>query len=101
MHPVLTTDEAGKLKAASVLFGANNLHNKLTMFVLKQIKDDSQYKFSVAHSNAEDQGNEIIEFIQDNFKNIYNIDLVDMGSALGVHAGPGAFAIGIQKIVDE
>ena len=39
--------------------------------------------------------------ILNNFKNTVSIDLVDMGSALGVHAGPGSFGIGVQKIMNE
>ena len=35
------------------------------------------------------------------FDNINSIDLVEMGSALGVHSGPQSFGVGIQKIIDE
>ena len=33
-------------------------------------------------------------------EDIDDIDLVDMGSALGVHAGPGAFGVGCQKVTN-
>ena len=39
--------------------------------------------------------------IENNFKNIISIDLVEMGSALGVHSGPNSFVAGIQKEMDE
>ena len=101
MRPILTTDKNGKLKAASVLFGRKNIHNKLASYVLTKINEDVDYKFSVAHSNAEAEGHKIVEFIENNFKNVSSIDLVDMGSALGVHAGPGAFCIGVQRVTNE
>jgi len=101
MRPILSTDQEGKLKAESALFGIKNFHNRLAALVLNKIDDTAHYKFSVAHSNAEAEGHEIVEFIENNFKNTISIDLVDMGSALGVHAGPGSFGIGVQKITNE
>ena len=101
IKPILSTDREGKLKAESALFGTKNFHNKLAAFVISKINDDAYYKFSVAHSNAETEGHEIVEYIENNFKNTASIDLVSMGSALGVHAGPGSLGIGIQKIINE
>ena len=69
-------------------------------FILKKLDKKHRYKLSIAHSNAEMKGIELVDYIQNNFKNIDDIDLVDMGSALGVHAGPGAFGVGCQKVTD-
>ena len=101
MHPILSTDDEGKLKAASALFGAKNLHLKFAQFILKKLDQNSHYNISIGHSNAEDQGHEIVDIIENNFKNIISIDLVEMGSALGVHSGPNSFVAGIQKEIDE
>ena len=51
-------------------------------------------KFVFAHNNL---GN-VLSLVGDN---INSIDLVEMGSALGVHSGPKSFGAGIQKIIDE
>ena len=101
MHPILSTDDDGKLKAASALFGAKNLHLKFAQFILKKLDQSSHYNISIGHSNAEDRGHEIVDIIENNFKNIISIDLVEMGSALGVHSGPNSFVAGIQKEIDE
>ena len=101
MHPILSTDKEGKLKAASALFGSKNLHQKFAQFILKKLDNNSHYHISVGHSNAEEGGHEIVDIIENNFKNIISIDLVEMGSALGVHSGPHSFIAGIQKEIDE
>jgi hypothetical protein len=101
MHPILTTDHEGKLKTASVLFGASNLHLKFAQFILKKLDNDLHYNISIAHSNAEEEGHKIVDIIENNFKNIISIDLVEMGSALGVHGGPNSFVAGIQKEINE
>ena len=69
--------------------------------MLKKLDPDYHYHISVGHSNAEDGGHEIVDIIENNFKNIISIDLVEMGSALGVHSGPNSFIAGIQKEIDE
>ena len=101
IKPILTTNNKGNLKLSSGCWGENNLHIKMGDFILKKLSEKFHYKLSVAHSNAENKGIELVEYIQNNFNNINDIDLVNMGSALGVHAGPGSFGIGIQKVIDE
>ncbi len=44
---------------------------------------------------------ELISYLQDHFNNIDDIDLVDLGSALGVHSGPGALGVGLQKVIND
>ena len=101
IHPILTNDKEGSLKAESVLFGKKDLHIKFAKYILKTLDKNTHYNISISHSFAEDQGHEIIDIIENNFDNINSIDLVQMGSALGIHSGPKSFGAGIQKIIDE
>ena len=38
-----------------------------------------------------------MDLIKNSFKKIESIDLLEIGSALGVHTGPGALLVGIQE----
>ena len=84
-----------------LFFGKKNLHIKLAKFVLGTVDKNLSYKFSISHSNCLNEGEELVDYIQNNIKNIVNIDLVDMGSGLGVHAGPGSFGVAYQLVCDE
>ena len=101
IHPILTNDKEGSLKAESVLFGKKDLHIKFAKYILKTLDKNTHYNISISHSFAENEGHEIIDIIENNFDNINSIDLVEMGSALGIHSGPKSFGAGIQKIMDE
>tara|TARA_B100001287_G_scaffold273491_1_gene277039 strand:+ start:8935 stop:10722 length:1788 start_codon:yes stop_codon:yes gene_type:complete len=101
IHPILTNDKEGSLKAESVLFGKKDLHIKFAKYILKTLDKNTHYNISISHSFAENEGHEIIDIIENNFDNINSIDLVEMGSALGIHSGPKSFGAGIQKIIDE
>ena len=68
------------------------LINILTIDSLfKKIIDENNIEFNISPKIT----------IQNNFDNINSIDLVEMGSALGIHSGPKSFGAGIQKIIDE
>ena len=101
IHPILTNDKEGSLKAESVLFGKKDLHIKFAKYILKTLDKNTHYNISISHSFAENEGHEIVDIIENNFDNINSIDLVEMGSALGIHSGPKSFGAGIQKIIDE
>ena len=101
IHPILTNDKEGSLKAESVLFGKKDLHIKFAKYILKTLDKNTHYNISISHSFAENEGHEIIDIIENNFDHINSIDLVEMGSALGIHSGPKSFGAGIQKIIDE
>ncbi len=101
IKPILTTNSEGNLKLAGAFWGNKNLNKKMGKFILKKLEKNYHYNISIAHSNAENQGHELINYLQNHFKNIDDIDLVDLGSALGVHSGPGALGIGLQKVIND
>ncbi len=101
IKPILTTNNKGNLKLAGAFWGSKNLNKKMGKFILKKLEKNYHYKISIAHSNAENEGHELISYLQDHFNNIDDIDLVDLGSALGVHSGPGALGVGLQKVIND
>ena len=56
-----------------------------------------KYRISIGHANCAEDAHVLMDFITKGFKNIESIDLLEIGSALGVHTGPGALLVGIQK----
>ena len=97
IRPV-TTCKDGVLKPCGILFGTKDLHKKVAMFIIKKFDNSKRYRISIAHSNSEENGNVLLDILDNNFKNLDYIDLVDMSPALGVHAGPNSFAISVQEL---
>ncbi len=98
IRPILTTKEDGTMGVAGALRGTENLPEKLCKFVLSKMEKDTLYTVSVGHSNALEDGKNLMELIQQGHDQIENIYLQDMGCALGVHAGPGSLVAAIQPI---
>jgi len=99
-RPILTANKSGKLKASGILFGRTNIISKLTRFLSKKIKIDRKYRILIAHANCKQRGIALEKQILENYSNISNSHLLDLGNGLGCHAGPGALTIGLQEIVE-
>ena len=65
-------------------------------FILGKMDTDKSYNVSIGHSNTLPDGEKLKEIIQKNHSNLNSIYLMDLGCALGVHAGPGSLAVGLQ-----
>mgnify|MGYP001026003066 FL=1 len=98
IRPVLKTKDNGTLGAAGVLLGTENLPKKLGKFVLSKMEADTYYTIIIGHSNTHDDGKLLMDLIQKGHTKIEKIYLIDMGCALGVHAGPGSLVAGIQAV---
>ena len=84
--------------ACGVIMGTTNLPEKISKFVLDKMDADKSYNVSIGHSNILKDGNKLKELIQKGHNNISTINLLDIGCALGVHAGPGSLIVGIQLV---
>ena len=59
--------------------------------------NSKKYRILIGHANCEEDAKTLMQYIKKGFKNIQSIDMLEIGSALGVHTGPGALLVGIQK----
>ena len=98
IKPVLTTGDDGTMKVAGVLLGTKNRPKKLSKLLLKKHNPKFSYNINIAHSNCVDEANTLSDLLKSKFNNIQDIPIFELGCALGVHTGPGALVIGIQRI---
>ena len=97
-RPIMTTKSNGKMGAAGIIKGKKNLIEKLSKFIINKLDLKISYNISIGHCNDLNGAKELQSIIQTDHNNIHSINIIDMGCALGVHAGPGSFAVGIQII---
>ena len=92
----MTTKNDGSMGAAGIIRGTSSLPEKMSKFILGKMDSDKSYNVSIGHSNTLADGEKLKEIIQKNHSNLNSIYLMDLGCALGVHAGPGSLATAIQ-----
>ena len=98
IRPILYASSEGKLEKAGAVFGKSNIVKKMIKFMVKKYNTKKPYRISVGHCNSPKNGEMLLEGLKKTFINLKFIELYQVGSAIGVHAGPGTLVIGIQEI---
>ena len=96
LRPVLGSKK-GKLTARGVIYGHANRVEKFANFLSKKINSEKKYHIMVAHANDHKNGKKLLNLLTNNNHNISKHYLLELGGALGAHAGPGGLAVGIQE----
>ena len=96
IRPILTIKKNGRIGVTGAIMGTTDLPKKMCKFILGKIDAAKSYNISIGHSNALADGEKLMELIQKGHNKINSIYLLDIGCALGVHAGPGSLAVAIQ-----
>ena len=95
--PVLKTTPDGFVKAGGIFLGKEPFVEKFYRFLLRKIDPRKTWRLSVSHCNCERDGQHLLELLRDAIPNLESAWLMDTGSALGVHAGPGSLVVGLQE----
>jgi DegV family protein with EDD domain len=95
LMPILHADHEGHVTAGGVLFGRRNLKEKFARFVRRRMRDDRNYRILVGHANCEADGHWLLRRL--NGDNVGYGRVLPLGSALGVHGGPGMLVVALQE----
>ena len=72
---------------------------KFSKFLESKINKNIKYRMMIAHANSKKEGIKLEKLLlSSHSENIEYSYVVELGGALGAHAGPGALAIGLQEI---
>jgi uncharacterized protein len=97
LTPILINQRNGKVGTGTVLFGRSGLRTRFARLVRRRIADDVGYRVAVGHANAESEGRLLLEEICEGLDNVGARYLTTLGTALGVHGGPGMLVVAIQE----
>jgi hypothetical protein len=93
--PVLHKSDDGRVTTGGVLFGRHGLKEKFARFVLRRMASDRRYRILVGHASCEADGRWLLGRLQR--PNVESGALVPLGTAFGVHGGPGLLVVGVQE----
>src|SRR5262245_19026323 len=87
LMPVLHNTMNGSIKGGGVLFGVRNPQEKFARYISRRMAGNRKYRLLIGHANAEADGRWLLE--RSSGPNVVEAKLLPLGSALGVHGGPG------------
>ena len=101
LTPVLRTTPGGRVSSGGVLFGRHRLAQRLAAFVAKRVDASASYRVLIGHADNPQGAETLARSLEQRLANrLATLAITTLGSALGVHTGPGALVVGLQRQVD-
>jgi len=96
LAPVLASRPDGRVGVIGVLPGRRDLARRLARRLLRSLDRARTWRIAVGHCDDEAQAARLLELLAAGIPLLDHACLVDCGTVLGAHAGPGALVVGIQ-----
>lgn len=95
LTPVAKVKKTGKLGMAGGLFGKARVPERFAAYVAKRTDRSRRWRLVVGHCDAPADGEQLLAALRTRL-DIAEGWLVETGSAVGAHAGPGALVVALQ-----
>lgn len=93
--PIAAIKPDGRLAVAGGLIARKRAPEAFARYVAKRAKGAAGWRLIVGHSDALDDGQRMLVALRERLP-VVEAHLVEIGSAVGVHAGPGTLLVGLQ-----
>ena len=97
LRPILSALPDGRVGVGGVLLGKQDMAEKFARFVLRRLDPSKSWRLIVSHGNVPGEAARLREMLVAELPDVQASWLVEVGPALGVHAGPGALVVGAQE----
>ncbi|MEO0423379.1 MAG: DegV family protein [Pseudomonadota bacterium] len=99
LTPILGNRRDGRITAVGVLAGRTKLPERLTRFISARHASDSRLRIFVGHGDAPADCEELAQRLRTAYPSHESCHQTEVGTALGVHGGPGLVVVGLQHYV--
>ena len=98
MSLIISSNAAGKIEPRGVLWGRRALPERFAAWALRQVEPGAALKVIVGHCDAGDAAKHLAYAVQTNARHVIAAcHLVEAGTGIGAHAGPGSLVLGVQR----
>jgi hypothetical protein len=99
LTPIIRSTPAGEIKLTTCLIGRRNIPARFARYVAKQCKDSGPVIAALAHA-VNPAGMAVArKTLRDNLPELQRLTETEMGTAIGVHGGPGTLLIATQPYI--
>jgi len=98
--PVLRTEADGRITATGVLPGRQNLLPGFARYIAKRSDRHNDLRLAIGHALCEEDAKTLEEYLHGSLPRAVTSTITDLGSALGVHGGPGTLVVAVQQVLD-
>ena len=99
LTPVIRITAAGKIAQSGCIVGKSNLVAKFAQHIARRVRSDRPIVVAVGHAMCAESAAELKQLLKKKVPNIRRLSVAELGTALGVHGGPGTLVIATQPYV--
>ena len=101
LTPVLRNTADGRVSSGGVIFGRRRIEERFASYVAKRVKIGGRLRLIIGHADCPNEAREFEAALKRVLgERVAISQITALGSALGVHTGPGALVVGIQRYID-
>jgi fatty acid-binding protein DegV len=97
LTPIAKIKPSGRMGMAGGLFGTSNVPVRFADYVAKRVDRTKAWRLVVGHCDAPSDGEALLASLRSRI-DVREGWLVETGSAIGAHAGPGALVVSLQPL---
>ena len=97
MRPIIRSGPDGRLRGAGGVFSRRGNGARFARWLLRRLDADAGWRILVCHCDNPVEGAALLDALREGLPHHDGAWLMEAGSAIGVHAGPGALVVGLQK----
>lgn len=98
LHPMIRSKPNGKIGLMSALFGSHALMSRFAKLIARGMHPDRPYRAFIGHADALPDADALAAALRERAKNLGEVHILPAGSAISVHAGPGAVIVAVQPV---
>ena len=98
--PILMVRADGSLGIGGVLFGRRNLYVRYGRLLRRRLDPARRWRIGISHANVPAGADQVREALAAGLPRAEFLSIIPLGTALGVHGGPGCIVVAAQELRD-
>ncbi len=99
LTPVLAVRSGGSLGIGGVLFGRRNPYRRFGKLLRRRLDPSRRWRIGISHANAPEGAVQVRDAIAEGLPRAEILPVIPLGTALGVHGGPGCVVVAAQELL--
>ena len=95
---ILAVHADGSVGIGGVLFGRANPYRRFGRFLRRRLDPGRRWRIGIAHANTPEGAALVREALVAGLAEIDVLPIIPLGTALGVHGGPGCVVVAVQEL---
>jgi DegV family protein with EDD domain len=98
LMPVLAVRSDGSLGIGGVLFGRRNPYRRFGKLLRRRLDPARRWRIGISHANVPEGAAQVRDAIAAGLPQAEILPVIPLGTALGVHGGPGCIVVAAQEL---